>query len=154
MGRLVVPLGRLDVERPTVQRQRPSVVLKLVALGVSAKVVVVVEDEHPGVPTDVFDKEVSRGEPADTATDDHEVVSLTGVGRAREVPSPLIAELVSDLERAVVTSAHAGARRRVVVVRLLRRKRLRRVQRLNPPRHDEGGTDRYGHTLNEVTAGD
>ena len=71
LGRLVVPLGRLDIERAAVQRQRPSVVLKLVALGVSAEVVVVVEDEHPGAPTEVLDKEVRRGEPADTAANDH-----------------------------------------------------------------------------------
>ena len=53
-----------------------------------------------------------------------------------------------------MTPTHAEARRRVIVDRLLRRKRLRRVQRLDPPRHDEGGADRNGHALNEVAAGD
>ena len=59
-------------------------------------------------------EEVRRGESADSAADDHQVVGL--VDRFRVVPGLSVAHLVRDLERPRVASAHAGARGRVVVV--------------------------------------
>src|SRR5262249_31545577 len=58
--RQVVMERRLDVQRAPVQREHAAVVRKLVALRVAAEVVVVVEDENPGVPADVLDEVMRR----------------------------------------------------------------------------------------------
>ena len=50
--------GGLDVERSTVQGQQAAVVFEFVALGVAAKVIVVVQHEDPGLAAHALQKEV------------------------------------------------------------------------------------------------
>ena len=54
LGALEIAEGRFDVESPAVNRQQFAVVTEFVALGVTAEVVVVVEDQNlcasPDVP--------------------------------------------------------------------------------------------------------
>ena len=88
--------GPFDVERAAIEHQHAAAVVELVALGVAAEVVVVVEhqDLRPGASGRA---EEERGrKAADAAADDHQVVGLAGIGGGA-APSP-IAELVGDLE--------------------------------------------------------
>src|SRR5262249_19052786 len=55
---LVVSTPRFDVQRAAIQREHPAVVVELVALGVAAKVVVVVEDQDLAASTDVAKEEI------------------------------------------------------------------------------------------------
>src|SRR5262249_4785558 len=59
-GRLVVALGRFDIERSAVQDEGPAVVLEFVAVGMSAEIVVIIQDKHSRIPPDILD-EVMRG---------------------------------------------------------------------------------------------
>ena len=94
------------------QPHRPTLV-ELVALGVTAEIVVVLQNEDAGVAAEALAVEVGGGEAADTAADDHEIVFLSEVLAGIEVLA-LTRQLVRYLERAVVRAAHAGERGRVV----------------------------------------
>jgi hypothetical protein len=72
---------------------------ELVSLRVAAEVVVVVEDQDPGALAVELPEEVGRGKPADTATDDDEVVGAVAVALFRGIPPRPVAKLVGDLER-------------------------------------------------------
>ena len=74
--------GAVDHQGPAVEQMQLAAQVELVALGVAAEVVVVVQDEDPrvwlGRPI-----EVGRRKPADPGADDDEIVGLAGVlGRA------------------------------------------------------------------------
>ncbi len=60
---LVVTLGRLDIQCAAIDRQGAAVVDKLIALGVAAKVIVVIEYEHLGLGAYILDEEMSRRRP-------------------------------------------------------------------------------------------
>jgi hypothetical protein len=79
--------GRLDVQRAPVERQRAAVVVELVALGVAAEVVVIVEHEHPGASADVLQEVMRGGEAAQPSPHHDEVVALAGVRRAGKIPA-------------------------------------------------------------------
>ena len=49
MRGLVVTLRRLDIQSAAIDRQSAAVVDKLIALGVAAEIIVVIEHEHPGL---------------------------------------------------------------------------------------------------------
>ena len=91
---------------------RPALV-ELVALGVTAEVVVVVEDEDPRLRAVQLAMEVRRRESADPAADDDEVVSLVECKRVLEALT-LARQRVRDLEGARVRAAQPRERGRVV----------------------------------------
>jgi hypothetical protein len=87
--------------------------VELVALGVTAEVVVVVEDEDPRLRAVQLAMEVRRREPADPAADDDEVVPLVECKRVLEALT-LARQGVRDLEGARVRAAQPRERGRVV----------------------------------------
>ena len=85
----------------------------------SAEVVVVVEDQNARVFAGRLAVEVRRGQTADAAADDDQVVSLAGIlGLAGRVPECAVAQAVSRIERSGMAAAKSGERRRIVVGRL------------------------------------
>ncbi len=56
LASLVIAEGRLDVQRAAVHHQRLAVVTEFVALGVTAEIVVVVEDQNLRASPDVLEK--------------------------------------------------------------------------------------------------
>lgn len=101
-----------DEQRAAVQQVHAAVHMKLVALGVAAEVVVVVEDQHSTAGR--ARPEVMRGcQAADAGADDDEVEGFARVvdwtcQRTR------VAQRMRCFEGAGVTAAHAQTRRRVV----------------------------------------
>jgi hypothetical protein len=86
---------------------------KLVALGVAAEIVVVIQHENPGLWAMRFTKVVRRGEAADPAPYHDKVIALPGTylgsGKGLSVSTP-----VRRFERARVASSHSGKSRRVI----------------------------------------
>ena len=83
---LAVRERRLDAGRPAVGDPQLAAGTELVALGVAAEVVVVVEDQHARLRAGARAVEIRGGEAADAAADDDEVVGLAGVDRAGRPP--------------------------------------------------------------------
>jgi hypothetical protein len=104
-------LGRLQRLAPAEPEQEPAVDGVLVALGVSAEVVMVVEqqDRLAGVLPPV---EPGRREAADAGTDHHHV-DVVAVVESVDVESLAVTKRVRDLERPGVAPPQAGGRRRI-----------------------------------------
>ena len=104
-------LRRLDGLASPVTQQEPPVHGELVALGVPAEVVVVVEDQDRRVrhPLPV---EPRRGEPADARSDDHQIHVVGGCDPLGIEP-PAIADGMRRLERSDVAATETRPARRV-----------------------------------------
>jgi hypothetical protein len=86
--------------------------VEFVAFGVPAEIVVIIENEDAAICGRVCAIKVRGGETADAATDDDQIVFLSGIRRRR--PGTAIAQRMSVLEGAGVAAAQAGEQRRVV----------------------------------------
>ena len=85
--------GALDGECSAETQAERVVHAELVALGVSAKVVVIVEDQDAGFAAGGLAIEVRRGKTADAAADDDQIVGFAGVfGLARGIPERAVAQ--------------------------------------------------------------
>ncbi len=127
---------------------------ELVALGVAAEIVVVVEDEDFRLAADVLQIVVRGCEAAHAGADDDEVVGLAGVGGGGDVDGPAIAQRVRNLERSDVIAAHPRQRRRIVSGRLFRRVLLRLLHRERPLRQQQRARGGGAHAVDEVAARD
>ena len=106
-----------DEQRAAVHQMHAAVDVELVALGVAAEVVVIVEYQHAAARR--AGAEEMRGcQSADAGADDDEVERLAGLGD-RSVERTRIAQCVRCFERARVTAAHAETLRRVVAGAIL-----------------------------------
>jgi hypothetical protein len=85
---------------PITQPQAPAGA-ELVALGMSAAILVIVADQHPGAWPGARAQEVGRRQAADPSTHHHQVKGLPGLLR-RGIPRLAIAPLMSDLLGAIV----------------------------------------------------
>ncbi len=82
--------------------------MKLVSLGVSAEIIVVIQNQDSGLGADGFAEEVRRGKPTDAAADDHQVIGFTAVGRRGGlVPELGVAHLVRHFKGAFVAATEA-----------------------------------------------
>jgi len=83
--------------------------IELVALGVAAEIIVVIENENAAIGRSLGAVEVRGGESADPGTHDDEIVLLTGIGRLRQrLP---VAQRMGRLEGAGMTAAKPGESR-------------------------------------------
>src|ERR1700741_5013936 len=107
--------------RPAVAQYSAAIHLKFVALGVPAKIVVVVENENLCVCPSLLAEAVSRRQATDSAPYHNQIVALTRVGGFAECVWALaIPHAVGDGKASIVISAHASFRWRVVLRRFFR----------------------------------
>jgi hypothetical protein len=100
---------RFDPARPSSADQESAVDVKLVALGVAAEIVVIVQDEDPRVLPGFLAEVVGRCQAADARANHHQVVHLSRVGhRTGFLPEGAVPHLVPRLERAHMAAAHAS----------------------------------------------
>jgi hypothetical protein len=129
--------------------------LEFIAFGVSAEVVVVIEQQDAGVGSGELSVEECCGETADTGADDDQVVGLAvgdGFG-----PFFAVAQGVGGFPGAVVTAAHPGQGGRVVAGIFLGSEwRLRNAESFNPQRVGSQERGPYGdtHAIQEIAARD
>ena len=106
--RLVAETGRrIDgLAAAIADEKTPIAARELVALGVPAEVVVIIENENTRLCAHAFSEEVRGGEPADAAPDDDQVI---GFARVRGVfPRSAVFHLMRRLPRPVVRASHPG----------------------------------------------
>ena len=112
----------LDGLRPPITQQLAPTHFEFIPLRVSAKIVVVVEDQNfcPGPRQLAI--EIRRREPADPASHHHQVIALTSFFWSTPVvPRISIPQPVRVGKRPIVIPAHSGQRRRIVAGHFLRR---------------------------------
>src|SRR6516165_6677154 len=137
-----------------IAEQKTITGLEFIALGVTAKVVVIVQNENLRLGSRRFPKEVCRRKAADTAANDDQVVGLVVGDGARELLA--IAKGVRHLPGTVMAAAQAVLGRRVVIRILFGlESRLRDAegQPGKTPRNC-GGADRDADTVEKVPPGD
>jgi hypothetical protein len=89
---------------------------ELVAFGVTAEIIVVVENEDArSRSSDQGAKEVSGRQTTDTPADDDEVVAFARIGDVDVVPRLPCRHRVRHFPRAVVASAHPGEARWIAI---------------------------------------
>ena len=120
VGDRAVRARALDRVGTAVQQAQLAVDLEFIALGVTAEIIVVVEQQDPrlGVRGPV---EVGGRQAADPGPDDDQGVFLADVDRLRQALA--VAQLVEDLEGADVAATQPGQGGRVVPGKVLRRHR-------------------------------
>src|ERR1700676_864572 len=95
--------------------------MKFVALGVSPKVVVIVENQDASAAAGMFLKEVRGCQTTDASTNDHEVVLFSRLDRLTNlVPKSAVAHLVCNFKSTFMASPHARENRRIVIRRCFR----------------------------------
>src|SRR5207253_2543063 len=97
-------VGRLERLAAAVTDDRNAVDRELVALGVAAEIVVVVEDEDARVVPGRAAVEPGRGEPADAAADNDEIVALLDRQVFDRIAPAVAAHRMRHFERAGVLS--------------------------------------------------
>src|SRR5262249_20677098 len=99
--------------RPAVADEGAPVVVELVAFGVTAEVVVVVEDEDLLIGPKRTPPEMRGGQAGNPATDDHEIIFLAAVGAGRHLAIRPLLQRGEGFDRRRVVAAQAGAERRI-----------------------------------------
>src|ERR1700686_3763723 len=109
LGYGAIRSGTLDRKRAAETQAEGIVYAELVALGVSAKVVVVVEDEDTSLAAGRLAVKMRGRETADAAADDDQVIDFAGVFRlARGFPEHAVAQAVSRVKRTRMAAPHSG----------------------------------------------
>ena len=151
LGDGAIGSGALDGKCAAKSQAERFVHAEFVALGVSAEVVVIVENEDASLGSRCPPIEVRRSEPADTTADYDEIVGFPGVlGLAGRIPESAIAHAVRRLKRTRMATAHSGQRGRIVVGRF---PRICRITAEQLPRHHRRTRGR-SHAVDEVAARD
>src|SRR5262249_30723197 len=115
LGNVTVVAGAFDGLRSAVAKDEPAIHSKFIALGVSAEVVVIVENQNARIAAYLLTIKVRGRESADTAANDDEVVRFLGFFRRTErIPMFTVAQLVRKGVGPVVVPTHAGQRGRVI----------------------------------------
>src|SRR5258708_39670979 len=117
-----IPARALDGLRPAIGEHHSSAGLKLIALGMAAKIIVIIEYQNFRATPNLLPETISRGQPADSSTHDHQIVALAGrssvAQRTRRFP---IAHPMSKSELAIVVATNPGSSRGVIIRSFFRR---------------------------------
>src|SRR5207302_10270042 len=109
----------LDGEGSAKTKAKGIAYAKLIALGMTAEIIVIVENQDSSVGI-CFTKEMSGCKSADTASHDDQVVGFLGIfWFSGGIPERAIAQTVRGLKRSRMTSPHARKSRRIVNPRLV-----------------------------------
>ncbi len=120
IGDGAIGAGAVDLQRSAVHQVQAAVQAELVALGVAAEVVVIVEDQDAGVwPRRPV--EMRRRQAAEAGADNDQVIALAAVLRgAGALPEIPVAQGVGGLETARVAAAQSGQGGRIIAGPVLR----------------------------------
>src|SRR6266852_2408293 len=140
---------------PAVSDERLPAAREFVALGMAAKIIVIVENQNARFVSSLLAIKIRRGKTADTASHDDQIVSFfvfCGV-----IPLLPIAQRVPRLPGPVMAAAHAGFRRRVIAGLLLwRERRISRIQHLaeNRTGRNQRGANRNTNSIQKISPRD
>src|SRR6202008_686667 len=94
--------------RAAVAQIHTAVVMELIALGVAAEVVVIVDDQYFAIIAKSGSKEMRRGKAGDSGAHDHQVIQLSGFLRAQVCGELSVARGVGPFKRTVILPAQPG----------------------------------------------
>ncbi len=115
--------GTFDGLRPAVAQHHASAGAKFIALGVAAKIIVIVEDQNPRALPGALAEKIGGCQSANASANDRKIVFLA---RAHSIPEGIRAFAVPQAMRkrecSVVITAYSRARGRIIIRRLFRSK--------------------------------
>src|SRR5262245_12991877 len=114
LGGVAVRKRRRDALCATVADERTSVVVELVTLGVTAEVVVVIENENLLIVPERTPPEVRRRQAGNPGADDDQIVFLAAVGACRHLSIGPLLQRGESVDRRGIVAAQAGAERRIL----------------------------------------
>ena len=157
VGARAVDLQRAAVHQQGTAAPDPRIHLELVALGVAAEVVVVLQHQDARVRTRLA-PEVRCRQAADPPAHHHQVVGLAGVLKTVRV-QVAIAQGMGGLEAPRMAAAHPGAGRRIIARRILVARLLARRfggpgEGVAGPAESRRRADAEGHAVQEIAAVD
>ena len=118
-GNRAVGSRAIDVKCSAIYERKRVAEAKLIALGVAAEVIVIVENEHATSLRCLGAIKMRRGKPTDAAAHDNEIIFFARV-RARTC-ALAVTQCVRRLEGSGMAATHAGEQWRIVAGRILRR---------------------------------
>ena len=148
LGLRTVKIGTCDGLRAAIADDQTVSTVELVALGMTAKIVVIVEDKNFGVWPALLTIKERGGKSADAAADNDEIVRI-GIGR-RICPGFAVTHGMGDFPRTIMATTHAGLCRRIVTWLLFGSIGFVGIGQETSPeaaRLYEGRTDRDTHTV-------
>src|SRR5260370_41153189 len=108
--------GARDGRCPAVTQYHAPAGAKFIALGMSAEIVVIVENENARVFPCALAEEVSRCQSTNASADDYEVVALTSIYRlSKRIRAFAIPQAMRKCKCAVMISTHPLARWRIIM---------------------------------------
>ena len=112
----------VDPQGPSIDELDSPPELELVPLGVTAEIVMVVEDQDASAGTRSRTIEIGRSKPADAAAHNDQIVTLPGFDRIRPgFRIGAVTQRVGGLEAAGMAAAHSRQGRWVIAGLILRR---------------------------------
>src|SRR5208282_187844 len=151
-----VVAGRFDGLSATVSEQQSLSCMKFISCGVSAEIIVVVEDENLGLLSCKLAVEVCCGQTADAGADNDQIIRLTVVEGFGPIFVIAVAQFVRNFPGTIVTAAKAGFSRRVIAGIFLRSERRSwEAEGLQPCgicRH-QGRSDGHADSIQEIATG-
>src|SRR5215831_4644072 len=110
----------VDGERAAIDELDLTAQSELVAFGVAAEIVMVVEDQDASAGPRLCPVEIGGGEPADPAADHDQIVALSGIDWCRSgYRRGAVAQSVGCLEAPGMAPAHSGQSGRVIAGAIL-----------------------------------
>ena len=122
---LVVASGRFYFQSTAVQHDELVLVAQFVALGMAAKVIVVVENQDLGISADVLEIVIGARQSAQAPAHHHQIVDLAGLLGPGYIDMLLIAQGMGAFERSRMRAPHSETRGRIRVHRRRRECLLR-----------------------------
>jgi hypothetical protein len=104
---------RFNAHRAAIAKDGAAPVSKLVALGMAAEIVVIVDDQYLAIGAERLAVEIGGRQPGNAAPDDHQIIMFAAVIGRHGAVKFAITRLVGHFERAGILAAQAAAQRRV-----------------------------------------
>src|SRR4029079_9900806 len=106
-------LGRLHRLAAAIPDKQTSIENELIAFGMAAKIIVVVEDQDSRISAHSSAKKPRCRKPADTATDNEQIVFFLDWQPINGIAVVWLNDFVSNFKRARMLTTQSGQRRRI-----------------------------------------
>ena len=114
LGGEAVGEGRFNAHRAAIGKDGAAAVVELVALGVAAEIIVIVEDQDLAIVAQRLPVEMGRRQSGNAAAHDHQIIMFAAVIGGNGAAKTAVAGHVGGFEAAWILPAQAGFQRRVI----------------------------------------
>ena len=114
LGGEAVGEGRFNAHRAAIGKDGAAAVVELVALGVTAEIVVIIKDQDLAIIAQCLPVEMGRRQAGNAAAHDHQIIMFAAVIRRNRAAKTAVAGHVRGFETAGILPAQAGFQRGIV----------------------------------------